>query len=289
MAELAPKAGGGFFGRLAMGLLPVVILSGVWLAALWSADAPRASTEAIAAGLPWAWLLRGVHFMASTGLVLATGVHTLLMLRRRRERSLSPAVWWRSTLLLPVVVLAALGGFVMRGDAEAVAAWQVWRGILESMPFVGDALARLLLGLRGDDLASDDLGAVALHHGGTFTLAAWLLSTEHGRRLWPDVRATVQAAALCLALAAVVPLPLSNTTDGATLLLGPWFLLGLQGALLDLPAAAGWLVPLLAFVALGAVRHVHGLARKALLTLLAGAFALNLMWTVRLLWSMGAA
>ena len=42
------------------------------------------------------------------------------------------------------------------------------------------------------------------------------------------------------------------------LLLGPWYLLGLQGALLHLPVAAGWLLPLLLLAAVGLVRHVDG-------------------------------
>ena len=266
-------------GRLTYGLLVVAVLSGLALAPFWSAARPLESLEALNGATPWGFWLRGVHALSSWGFLLGTLAHLVEVLWKKTDARLSPAVWWRSVALLPVSILALLGGFLMRGDAEAEAALAVWREVSASVPLLGRALGTLLLGVPGSDLAP-----VALHHAGTFTLLAWLLTAEHGKALAPDLRSTVLAALGSFAAAGLLPVTLGPAAPPAgVLLLGPWYLLGLQGALLHLPAAAGWILPLLLLAAVGLVRHVEGRARAALLAFAAAWSAGYLAFTVRLL------
>lgn len=266
-------------GRLTYGLLLVAVASGLALAPFWSAGRALESVETLTGATPWGSWLRGVHALSAWGFLLGTVAHLVEVLWRKGDSRLSPAVWWRSVALLPVAVLALLGGFLMRGDAEAQAALAVWREVSSSFPLAGRALASLLLGVPGSDLAP-----VALHHAGTFTLLAWLLTAEHGKALAPDLRSTVLAALGSFAAAGLVPVPLGPAVspDGA-LLLGPWYLLGLQGALLRLPAAAAWLLPLLLLAAVGLARHAEGRLRTALLAFAAAWSAAYLALTLRLL------
>ena len=266
-------------GRLTYGLLLVAALSGLALAPFWSAGRALESVETLTGATPWGFWLRGVHALSAWGFLLGTLAHLVEVLWRETDRRLETGVWWRSVALLPVAVLALLGGFLMRGDAEAQAALAVWREISAAIPFAGRLLAALLLGVPGSDLAP-----VALHHAGTFTLLAWLLTAEHGKTLVPDLRSTVLAALGSFAAAGLLPVSLGPAVapDGA-LLLGPWYLLGLQGALLHLPVAAGWLLPLLLLGAVGLVRHAEGRLRTALLGFAAAWSAGYLAFTVRLL------
>ena len=280
----APRVPSGGFGRLSFGFLAVAVVSGAALAPFWSSTAPLDSLERLQGGLPWGFLLRATHVWSSYGFLGATAAHILQVVAKKTEGQLRPAVWWRSVLLLPVAVAALLGGFVLRGDAEAAAALAVWRQILDSVPLAGPELARLLLGT-----VPADLGAVALHHAGTFTLLLWFFTSEHGERLWPDVRGTALAGLVSVSLAAAVPLPLGVPPAGpvagasAHLLLGPWYLLGLQGALVDLPPAAGWLGPLALVLLLGLLGHAKGRGRAALVALLVAWAAAYAVFTVRLL------
>ena len=66
-------------------------------------------------------------------------------------------------------------------------------------------------------------------------------------------------------------------------LLGPWYLLGLQGALVDLPVPSAWLVPLLLVLLLGFVRHADGHARRLLLVLAGAWVAAWIGFTARIL------
>jgi len=268
-------------GRLTWGLLAVAVLSGLGLAPFWSAARPLESLEALNGAIPWGFWLRGVHALSAWGFLAGTTVHLVEVLWKKSDRRLSPAVWWRSVALLPVAVLALLGGFLMRGDAEAQAALTVWREVSASLPLAGPLLASLLLGVPGSDLAP-----VALHHAGTFTLLAWLLTAEHGNALAPDLRSTVLAALGSFAAAGLLPVSLGPATapDGA-LLLGPWYLLGFQGALVVLPVAAAWLLPLLLLLAVGLVRHAEGRLRAALLALAAAGSAGYLAFTLRILFA----
>lgn len=259
------RAPSGTFGRLAFGFLAVSVLSGAALVPFYSPAHPLESLERIEGGIPWAFFLRALHAWSSFGLLASLVVHVVQVVAKGTERLLPPAIWWRSVLLLPVTVLALLGGFVLRGDAEAGAALAVWRRLLETLPLAGPETARLLLGS-----AAADLGPAALHHAGTFALLLWLLTAEHGARLFPDGRSTVLAGLVSIALAGAVPLSLGPPPGpDHALLLGPWYLLGLQGLLVDLPVAGAWIASAGVVALLGLVRHAGPRARRALVLALA--------------------
>ncbi len=161
-----------------------------------------------------------------------------------------------------------------------MAALSIWRRILESLPLAGAEIARLFLGS-----VPGDLGPAALHHAGTLTLLLWFFTAEHAGRLLPDARGTTFSRRLVsVALAGVVPLPLGAPPSASPArLLGPWSLLGLQGALEVLPPAAGWLLPLAAVLLLGLVRHADGRTRRVLLAALGAWCAGYALFTVRVL------
>lgn len=279
----APRAGppSGGFGRLSFGFLAVSVLSGVLLVPFWTPAAAWDSLERIQGGLSWGFFLRALHAYASFGVLVTTGLHILQVLAAKTERQLPAGVWWRSVLLLPITVAALLGGFVLRGDAEAIAALAIWRRILESLPLAGVEIARLFLGS-----VPGDLGPTALHHAGTLTLLLWFFTAEHAGRLLPDVRGTALAALVSVALAGVVPLPLGAPPSASPAhLLGPWSLLGLQGALAVLPPWIGWIAPLELVILLGLFRWAGGKFRTVLFALIGLWLAEYAFFTVRVLLS----
>ena len=272
-----PPSGG--FGRLSFGFLAVSVVSGVALVPFYSPAGSWDSLERIQGGIAWGFFLRALHAYASFAVLVTAGLHLAQVVLKRTERQLPAGVWWRSVLLLPVTVAALLGGFVLRGDAEAVAALSIWRRLLESLPVAGAEAARLLLGST-----PGDLGPAALHHAGTFTILLWFLTAEHAGRLLPDTRGTALAGLVSAALAGAVPLPLGAPPSVSPAhLLGPWSLLGLQGALEVLPPWIGWLAPLELVVLLGLLRWAKGRSRKVLLGLVGLWLAEYAFFTVRVL------
>ncbi len=276
------RSSSGDLGRLAFGFLAVSALSGLALVPFFSPAHALESLERLHGGMPWGFFLRALHAYSSFGLLVTALAHLVQVLARRTERQLSAGAWWRSVLLLPLTLLALLSGFVLRGDAAAAEALPVWSRIAETVPLIGPELQRLLLGV-----IPGDLGAISLHHAGTLTLLLWLITAEHGRRLVPDARSLVLAGLVSASLAGTVPLPLGPppgafSGGAARVLLGPWYLLGLQGALVDLPVPSAWLAPLLLVLLLGFVRHADR-ARRLVVVLLAGWVAAYAAFTVRIL------
>ena len=245
-----PAGGPRWCGRWTVALLALVIASGVVLVPFYAPERPLESLEAIRAGVPWAWWLRGLHWFAALGLLLCTVGHVVETVWVCAWVRMPAGAWWRAVLLLPLLVVALLGGFVLRGDAEAVAALGVWRGVVASIPVLGPDIATLLLGPAGGGL-----GAVALHHAGTFTILFAAIAIEHVRRPWADVSAFAIASLVVGIAAALVPVGLGPAVAGPGGLIGPWYLLGVQGALLDLPVEAGWIGSLLPIAAMGLLRH----------------------------------
>jgi len=144
----------------------VSVLSGVLLVPFYSPTAAWVCLEKVQGGLAWGFFLRAMHAYSSFAVLVTLALHVVQVLAAKTERQLPAGVWWRSVLLLPVTIAALLGGFVLRGDAEAVAALAIWKRIFESLPFAGAELSRLFLGA-----VPGDLGAVALRHqviGGRF-------------------------------------------------------------------------------------------------------------------------
>jgi hypothetical protein len=273
----------GDLGRLAFGFLAVSALSGLALVPFFSPAHALESLERLHDGMPWGFFLRALHAYSSFGLLVTTVAHLVQVLARRTERQLSAGAWWRSVLLFPLTFLALLSGFVLRGDAAAAEALPVWSRIAETVPFLGPELQRLLLGV-----IPGDVGAISLHHAGTFTFLLWLITAEHGRRLVPDARSLVLAGLVSAALAGAVPLTLgpppgASPSGAAQILLGPWYLLGLQGALVDLPVPSAWLAPLLLVLLLGFVRGADGRARRLLLVLAGAWVAAWVGFTARIL------
>ena len=271
-----------------MGLLAVTVVSGATLVPFYDPARALDSLETLHAGLAWGWLLRALHAYAAHALLVVTLAHLAEILIVGGEARLAAGAWWRTVLLIGVLPAAMLSGYVLRGDAEALGALETWRGLLSALPLVGPLLARFVLGEGEASLA-----VVALHHVGTLTVVLWLLAAAHGRRLVPETRPVVLAGLLCVALAGLLPLglgpPSLSAADGG-LFHGPWYLLGLQGALLDLPVAAGWLGPLALLLVLGLLRHPPGRRRERRRWLLGalGALALAYVgWSVRLLLARG--
>ena len=83
----------------------------------------------------------------------------------------------------------------------------------------------------------------------------------------------VLAGLLCLGLAGLIAVPLGPPALGTRggLLPGPWYMLGLQGMLLDLPVAAGWLAPAGFVGLLGLVRGRTPSGRRWLLVAIVAA------------------
>ena len=279
-----PRARSWTLGRLAAGLLAVATISGVVLIPFYRPEAPLDSLESITGGIPWGWWWRSIHFWSAHAFLVVSLAHAIEVLIRRTETRLPVSIWWTTVFSVPVLIAAMLGGFVMRGDADATQAGSIWTALLNAFPHFGTELTAFFLG-TDQSLTT----VVTLHHVSTFPLALWLITALHAGPQWIEARPVVIAALFSLSIAAILPPGLGPADlDPSRTVAGPWYFLGLQAALSVLPPSAAILFPVTAFLSAGVARHAIGNVRLAMLAVAGLMLVAWLFWTVWFLISTGA-
>jgi hypothetical protein len=246
-------------GELALGALLLALATGVVLAAGYDVRAPADSLQLLVLSRPATRLLRAAHAWASHLTILLGALHALEHLLRRSDRGLRRGLWYRVVLGVPLLLLAALTGFMLRGDADGQLARQIASGLLELGP-AGRAVTAALFG------TGSDLQLVYVHHAATLSGLLLLVAIEHGRRLWPSGRAFTALAALTVVFGFLLPPTLQ--AGGAPK--GPWFFMAVQELLHWLPRPGwAWVALLPPLLALALLPHLGDRGRRVLLWTLA--------------------
>jgi coenzyme F420-reducing hydrogenase delta subunit/Pyruvate/2-oxoacid:ferredoxin oxidoreductase delta subunit len=135
-------------GALAVLLLVVVSVTGVYLLLFYRIGAPWESVERITAQA-WAgrWI-RGLHRYASDGALLAVGVHAVRMFAQGRSWGPRALAWVSGVLLTGLVLLCGWTGYVMVWDVQAQALAVAGARMLDALPLFGEPISRAFVGDR---------------------------------------------------------------------------------------------------------------------------------------------
>jgi ubiquinol-cytochrome c reductase cytochrome b subunit len=90
-------------------------------------------------------VLRGMHFFGASAMVVSVGVHMTRVFLTGAFKFPREANWLTGSLLLLLTIGQAFTGEVMRFDQTAVWATVIAAQMAGRVPFIGDAVARLLL------------------------------------------------------------------------------------------------------------------------------------------------
>jgi hypothetical protein len=244
MSPLRPKAPHGWpawlpsTGSLALGCLPVVLVSGGLLAIHFDPAASLASVEAIEEVVPFGFLVRGLHYFAGHLFLVLGLIHAAARLGARDYRRVAPAAWGVAVLMLPLAVWVMLSGFLLRGDPEAIGASEVARYLLALLPDGGHTRSCLL---------GTSAAALYAQHAATATVLLLVLILAHARIGWPTAHAVALPTTAALCLAAIASAPIAP--QGSDPVHAPWYLLGLQEALARTPHPAWPFLPPLVLLA----------------------------------------
>src|SRR5437763_916508 len=142
------------FGSLALTVLAIQLVTGIFLAMHYKPDAGSAfaSVESIMRDVPWGWLIRYTHSTGASAFFVVMYLHmfrALLYGSHRRPREL---VWiFGCTIFLALMAEAFLGYLLPWGQMSYWGA-QVIVNLFTAIPFIGPDLALLI---RGDYVVSD--------------------------------------------------------------------------------------------------------------------------------------
>ena len=143
-----------YFGSLALLVLVIQILSGIFLTMHYKADANQAfaSVEYIMWDVPWGWLIRYIHSTGASMFFIVVYLHMFRGLLYGSYRKPRELIWIFGMLIYLCLMAEAFFGYLLPWGQMSYWGAQVIVNLFTAIPFVGPDIS---LWLRGDYVVSD--------------------------------------------------------------------------------------------------------------------------------------
>ncbi len=143
-----------FFGSLAMLVLVIQIVTGIFLTMHYKPDAALAfaSVEYIMRDVPWGWLVRYMHSTGASAFFIVVYLHMYRGLIYGSYRKPRELVWIFGCAIFLALMGEAFMGYLLPWGQMSYWGAQVIVNLFAAIPFVGPDLALLI---RGDYVVSD--------------------------------------------------------------------------------------------------------------------------------------
>ena len=143
-----------FFGSLAMLVLAIQIITGIFLTMHYKPDAAVAfaSVEYIMRDVPWGWLIRYMHSTGASAFFVVVYLHMYRGLIYGSYRTPRELVWIFGCLIFLCLMAEAFMGYLLPWGQMSYWGAQVIINLFAAIPFVGPDLAILI---RGDFVVGD--------------------------------------------------------------------------------------------------------------------------------------
>jgi len=142
------------FGSLAGVVLVLQIITGIFLAMHYKADAAMAfdSVEHIMRDVNYGWLIRFMHSTGATAFFAVIFIHMARTLYYGSYRAPREIMWWTGQVLLLLLMATAFMGYLLPWGQMSYWGAQVITSLFGAVPFLGD---ELVIWLRGDFTVGD--------------------------------------------------------------------------------------------------------------------------------------
>ncbi len=143
-----------FFGGIAMLVLVIQIVSGIFLTMSYKPDAlfAFASVEFIMRDVQWGWLLRYIHSTGASMFFLVVYLHMFRGMMYGSYRKPRELLWIIGVVIYLALMAEAFMGYLLPWGQMSFWGAQVIVNLFSSVPFVGNDLSILI---RGDYVISD--------------------------------------------------------------------------------------------------------------------------------------
>ena len=142
------------FGSLALLVLVIQIVTGIFLVMHYKPDADKAfaSVEYIMRDVPWGWLIRYMHSTGASAFFVVVYLHMFRGLLYGSYRKPRELVWIFGCAIFLVLMAEAFMGYLLPWGQMSYWGAQVIVNLFAAIPFVGPDLALLI---RGDYVVGD--------------------------------------------------------------------------------------------------------------------------------------
>src|SRR6188768_691755 len=143
-----------FFGSLAMLVLVIQIVTGIFLVMHYKPDAAKAfeSVEYIMRDVPWGWLIRYMHSTGASAFFVVVYLHMYRGLIYGSYRKPRELVWVFGCAIFLTLMAEAFMGYLLPWGQMSYWGAQVIVNLFSAVPFIGPDLALLI---RGDYVVGD--------------------------------------------------------------------------------------------------------------------------------------
>ncbi|HKA41568.1 MAG TPA: cytochrome bc complex cytochrome b subunit [Burkholderiales bacterium] len=143
-----------YFGSLAMFVLVIQIVSGIFLTMNYKPDAAQAfsSVEYIMRDVPGGWLIRYIHSTGASAFFICIYLHMFRALLYGSHRKPRELIWIFGVLIYLCLMAEAFFGYLLPWGQMSYWGAQVIVNLFGSVPFIGEDLA---VWIRGDSVVSD--------------------------------------------------------------------------------------------------------------------------------------
>lgn len=143
-----------FFGSLALLVLVIQIVTGIFLVMHYKPDATMAfaSVEYIMRDVPWGWLVRYMHSTGASAFFVVVYLHMFRALIYGSYRQPRELVWIFGCAIFLCLMAEAFFGYLLPWGQMSYWGAQVIVNLFAAVPFIGEDLAILI---RGDYVVSD--------------------------------------------------------------------------------------------------------------------------------------
>jgi len=142
------------FGSLALLVLVIQIVTGIFLVMHYKPDAEKAfaSVEYIMRDVPWGWLIRYMHSTGASAFFIVVYLHMFRGLLYGSYRKPRELVWIFGCAIFLVLMAEAFMGYLLPWGQMSYWGAQVIVNLFSAIPFIGPDLALLI---RGDYVVGD--------------------------------------------------------------------------------------------------------------------------------------
>jgi len=142
------------FGSLAMLVLVIQIVTGIFLVMHYKPDAAKAfeSVEYIMRDVPWGWLVRYMHSTGASAFFVVVYLHMFRGMIYGSYRKPRELVWIFGCAIFLCLMAEAFMGYLLPWGQMSYWGAQVIVNLFQAVPFIGPDLALLI---RGDYVVSD--------------------------------------------------------------------------------------------------------------------------------------
>jgi ubiquinol-cytochrome c reductase cytochrome b subunit len=143
-----------YFGSLALLVLVLQIVTGIFLTMHYKPDAAQAfaSVEYIMRDVPWGWLIRYMHSTGASAFFIVIYLHMFKALLYGSYRQPRELLWIFGMLIYLMLMAEAFFGYLLPWGQMSFWGAQVIVNLFDALPLIGPDLA---LWLRGDFVVSD--------------------------------------------------------------------------------------------------------------------------------------